>query len=470
MPQPFFRPFVSAASYLLVFALSAPAQQIDWAKTNDEAMRNYQALVQIDSTASEAKVAELVKKILEAEGISVALVAKDPLRPNVIARIKGNGSRKPLLIMAHSDTVKVDVSKWTFPPFSATRNGGYVYGRGTIDDKSNLFAQMMTMVLLKRTGAKLDRDVIFVSEAGEEGASTVGMGFLASEHFPEIEAEACLAEGGAVIRRGGVAKYAMVQVMEKHGAGAKLVARGPSGHGSRPTQSNAIAHLGDAVAKLAYWDPPMRFNDVTRTYFEKLATVSESQDAQRFKDLFDPVKSVAARHYLAVNEPGTYSMLHTSISPNMISGGFQANVIPSEATATLDIRALPDENMPAFYDLMRKVINDPAVELVPGPARGGESQVQAMSTTSDTYRALDAAFQKVYGIITIPTMATAATDMTRLRPRGVQCYGLGAARDDEDTLKGFGAHSDQERLAEDSVTKHLAFYWAAVTRIAGAQF
>jgi acetylornithine deacetylase/succinyl-diaminopimelate desuccinylase-like protein len=454
---------------LAVVASSVVAQQIDWAKFNDEAMRNYQSLVRIDSTTSEAGVAEFVKKTLEAEGIQVTIVAKDPARPNVIARLKGNGSKKPLLIMAHSDTVKVDVSKWTFPPFSATRNGGYVYGRGTIDDKSNLFAQMMTMVLLKRTGAKLDRDVIFVSEAGEEGASAVGMGYLASEHFPEIEAETCLAEGGAVIRRGGVAKYAMVQVMEKRPAGAKLVAHGPSGHGSRPTQSNAIAHLGDAVAKLAYWDPPMRFNDVTRTYFEKLALVSDPEDAQRFKDLFDPAKSSAARHYLAVNEPGTYSMLHTSISPNMIQGGIQANVIPSEATATLDIRALPDENLPAFYDLMRKVINDPAVELVPNAAMNLPS-IGPMSTTSDAYKVLDAAFQKVYGVMTLPTMATAGTDMTRLRPRGVQCYGLGAARDDEDTLKGFGAHSDQERLAEDSVTKHLAFYWAAVTGIAGARF
>lgn len=465
MPHPSLR-----ALALLACTLPAAAQQIDWPKVNEEAMRNYQSLVQIDSTASEAGVAAFVKKTLEAEGIPVTLLAKDPARPNVIARLKGNGSRKPLLIMAHSDTVKIDPAKWTFPPFSATRNGGYVYGRGSIDDKSNLFAQMMTMILLKRTNAKLDRDVIFVSESGEEGASTFGMGYLAAEHFPEFEAETCLAEGGAVIRRGGVAKYAMVQVLEKHGAGAKLVARGPSGHGSRPTQSNAIAHLGQAVARIAFWDPPMRFNDTTRTYFEKLATVSDPADAQRFKDLFDPEKSAAARHYLAENEPGTYSMLHTSISPNIIQGGFQTNVIPSEATATLDIRALPDEDMPAFHDLMRKVINDPAVELVPGAPRGEGKPVPAMSTTSDTYKVLEASFQKVYGIITLPTMATAATDMTRLRPRGVQCYGLGAARDDEDTLKGFGAHSDQERLPEDSVYKHLAFYWQAVTGIAGARF
>lgn len=467
MPQPSFRAFVYAAC-LLAFALSANAQQLDWAKINEEAMRNYQTLVQFDSTTTEVEVAAFVKKTLEAEGISVTVLAKDPAHPSVLARIKGNGSKKPLLIMGHEDTVKIDPAKWTFPPFSATRSGGYVYGRGTIDDKSDLFAGMTTMILLKRTGAKLDRDVIFLTEAGEEGNSAAGMGFLVNEHFPEIEAETCLAEGGAVIRRGGVARYAMVQVMEKRGAGAKLVARGPSGHGSRPTQSNAIAHLGDAVAKLAYWDPPMRFNDVTRAYFEKLALVSEPEDAQRFRDLFDPDRSAAARHYLAINEPGTYSMLHTSISPNVIQGGFQANVIPSEATATLDIRALPDENLPAFYDLMRKVVNDPAVELTPN-SMASPKPVSAMSTTSGTYKVLEAAFQKVYGVMTLPTMATAATDMTRLRPLGVQCYGLGAARDDEDTLKGFGAHSDQERLPEDSVTKHLAFYWAAVTGIAGAQ-
>jgi acetylornithine deacetylase/succinyl-diaminopimelate desuccinylase-like protein len=461
---------VSLLTWLIpAFSLPASAQQIDWANVNDEAMRNYQSLVRIDSTTSEAGVAEFVKKVLETEGIDVKLVAKDPARPSVIARIKGNGSKKPLLIMAHSDTVKIDPSKWTFPPFSATRDGGYVYGRGTIDDKSNLFAQMMTMVLLKRTNAKLDRDVIFVSEAGEEGSSALGIGYLVSDHYPEIESETCLAEGGAVIRRNGIARFAMVQTMEKRPAGARLVARGPSGHGSRPTRSNAIAHLSEAIAKLAYWDPPMRFNDTTRTYFEKLAQVSDPDDAARIRALFDPAKSAAAREYLAINEPGTYSMLHTSISPNIIQGGIQSNVIPSEATATLDIRALPDEDMPAFYDLMRKIINDPAVELIPNAA-GNRANPVPISITSDTFKVLEASFQKVYGVIAIPTMATAGTDMSRLRPLGIQCYGLGAARDDEDTLKGFGAHSDQERLAEDSVAKHLQLYWTVTTGIAGAKF
>jgi acetylornithine deacetylase/succinyl-diaminopimelate desuccinylase-like protein len=233
-------------------------------------------------------------------------------------------------------------------------------------------------------------------------------------------------------------------------------------------RGNAIAHLSGAVERLAYWDPPMRLNDTTRTFFEKMGQISEGEEAQRFKDLLNPQKSAAAREYLAVNEPNLYSMLHTSISPNIIQGGFQSNVIPSEATATLDIRALPDENMPEFYELMRKLINDPAVEIVPNGA--GRPQGAPISITSDVYRALEASFRTVYGIPTVPLMGTGATDMSQLRPRGVQCYGIGAMRDDEDVLKGFGAHSDQERISEESVYKHLQFYWNAVTAIAGAKF
>ncbi|HEY2106724.1 MAG TPA: peptidase dimerization domain-containing protein, partial [Candidatus Binataceae bacterium] len=280
---------------------------------------------------------------------------------------------------------------------------------------------------------------------------------------------ACMAEGGGVARRAGTARYAQIQTMEKRPSGARLVAQGPSGHGSRPMRGNAIAHLSGAVEKLAYWDPPMRLNDTTRTFFEKMAQVSDPADAQRFKDLFDQQKSAAAREYLAINEPNLYSMLHTSISPNIINGGFQSNVIPSEATATLDIRALPDENMPAFYDLMRKVINDPAVEIVPNTG-GGRPQGVPIDINSPVFKMLEASYKSVYNIPTVPLMGTGATDMSQLRPRGVQCYGIGAMRDDEDVLKGFGAHSDQERIAEEAVYKHLQFYWSAVTAISGAKF
>ena len=443
---------------------------MDWNKIDQEGLRRLQDLVRIDSSnGNETRVVDYVKKVFDAEGIPSVVVSKDPSRANLIARIKGNGSKKPLLIMGHSDTVKVDPAKWiNFGPFSGALSGGYIYGRGVIDDKSDLFAAMMTTLLLKRTGVKLDRDVIFVTEAGEEGASGFGIGYLISEHWPEIEAEICLAEAGGVTRRGGKAAFATIETTEKIPRGGRLVATGISGHGSRPMRSNAILHLSEAVTKIALWDPPMRLNDTTRIYFEKLAQISEPAEAQRFRDLLDPAKSAAAREYLAEHEPTFYSMLHTSISPDIIQGGYQSNVIPSEATATLDIRALPDEDMNAFYAKMREVINDPAVQVVPG-GRGSRPVVAPSSITSDAYHALEQAFEKVYNVPVLPLMQTGATDMAQLRVKGVQCYGVGPMVDQEDGPKGFGIHSDQERMLEEAAYKHLRLFWEAVTAIAGSK-
>jgi acetylornithine deacetylase/succinyl-diaminopimelate desuccinylase-like protein len=446
----------------------ASAQSLDWRSINEETLRHYTALVQIDSTdppGNETKVVEYVKKVLEAEGIPVIIAAKDPTRANLIARLKGNGSKKPLLVMGHTDTVKVDAAKWTFPPFSATRNGGYVYGRGTLDDKDNLTAGMMTMVLLKRSKIPLDRDVIFVAEAGEEAATQFGIGYLVDQHWKDIEAEICLAEGGLVNRRGGAVRYALIQTAEKLPNAIRLVSKGPAGHGSRPLRTNAVVHLSRAVDKIAMWDPPMRFNDTTRYYFEKLGTVSTPEEAARYNGLFDPTKAAAVREYLAEHEPGHYSMLHTSISPNMISAGYQVNVIPSEAQATLDVRALPDEDMPAFMELMRKVINDPEIEVLPD-ARNKRPAAPPSRIDSDAFRLIEAANQKVYKVVTIPQMSTGATDMAMLRAKGVQCYGIGPMIDEEDAPKGFGAHSDQERILEDALYKFVQFNWEAVTSIA----
>src|SRR5581483_3534441 len=312
-----------------------------------------------------------------------------------------------------------------------------------------------------------DRDVIFLAEAGEEASTGPGIEYVVNQHWGDIDAEACLAEGGGVRREGGAVRFAMAQTAEKIPRGAKLVSTGPSGHGSRPLRSNAILHLAQAVEKIALWDPPMRFNDTTRAYFEKMATMSAPADAARFNGLFDPKKAPSIREYLAEHDASSYSMLHTSISPNIISGGYQVNVIPSQAEATLDIRALPDENMDAFYDQMRKVINDPTIELIPETANQRPGAPPSR-LDSEAYNALEAAYKNIYGVITMPVMSTGATDMAFLRAKGVQCYGVGAMVDEEDGPKGFGPHSDQERILEQAVYKHVQFFWQAVNAIAGS--
>ena len=458
---------------LLLFACaacgSAAAQAPDWTKVNAETMRHFDALIRIDSTdppGNETRVVDYVRKIFDAEGIPYIVAAQDPARANIIARLKGNGSKRPLLIVGHSDTVKVDPPKWIYPPFGAEHHDGYVYGRGTRDDKSDLVAALMTMLLLKRSGVPLDRDVIFLSECGEEATTGPGIEYLVNEHWKDIDAEICLAEAGIVFRRGGKLQYATIETTEKQPMPMHLTVKGMAGHGSVPLKTNAVLHLSRAVDKVASWEPPTRFNDTTRTYFEKLANLSSPEDAARYKALLDPAKAPAARQYLADNDPQAYSMLHTSISPNMFQAGFQVNVITSSAEATLDIRAFPGEDMNAFYELMRGVINDPAVELVPITVNNRPAAPPSPINT-DAYHSLEKAISKVYGVETLPFMQTGATDMAFLRAKGMQCYGVGVIADVEDGPKGFGPHSDQERVLEEGIYKHVQFFWEAVTSIAG---
>src|SRR5215510_6997067 len=166
---------------LMSASVLGQAQQPDWKAFEDETMRHYQALLRfetMDPPGNEKPAADYLQQVLEKEGIQTHIFSLDPKRPNVVARFKGNGTKRPLLIMAHTDVVNVDPTKWTFPPFSATRDGGYVYGRGTVDDKDNVVAALMTALTLKRLNVPLDRDVIFLFEAGEEGTARVGIQFM----------------------------------------------------------------------------------------------------------------------------------------------------------------------------------------------------------------------------------------------------------------------------------------------------
>ncbi len=451
------------------FALAAAAQTApDWPKIEAETLRHYQALIRLDTTnppGNETRAVDYVKRVLDAEGIPNIVLALEPDRANLVARLKGSGAKRPILIMGHTDTVRVDPAKWIFPPFSATRDAGYVYGRGAVDDKDNLTACLMAMVMLKRSGAKLDRDVIFVAEAGEEASTRVGIAFLVEKHWDKIDAEICLAEGGGVTRRDGKVRFATVQTAEKIPYGVKLVSHGPAGHGSRPLKTNAVVHLARAVEKVAAWDPPSRFNDTTRTYFEKLAMLSSPEDAARYNGLSDPARRAAIEQYFAEKEPGHYSMLRTSISPTIIKGGYQVNVIPSEAEATLDVRGLPDEDMDAFVKQIQKVIGDPAVDVL-REDRNARPKAPPSRLDNDAFHALEAAAKDIYGVVTLPTMSTGATDMAYLRAKGVQCYGVGPAIDIEDGPKGFGGHSDQERLLETELHRFVRFQYETVVRLA----
>ncbi len=449
-------------------ALKAQTKQPDWKAVEEETMQHFQALLRMntsDPPGIELPAVEYMKSVLEKEGIEVKTFSLDPKRPNLVARLRGNGKKRPILIMGHTDVVNVDSTKWVYPPFSATRKDGYVYGRGTVDDKDNASTALMLMLMLKRMNVTLDRDVIFLAEAGEEGSSKYGIEFMVKEHWPEIEAEYCFAEGGDVRRLGGKVQYAAVATTEKVSREVKLLARGISGHGSVPLKSNAIVHLSQAVAKVATWQTPMRLNETTQAFFKRLSEISDPEKAGRYQALLSKQNTESVQEYLAVNEPEYYSTLHTSISPNIIKGGYRKNVIPSEAEATLDIRALPDEDMLKFLEAMRQVISDSAIEIVNNPNKKRPAG-QPSSLNTEAFRVIEAAVKRTYNTLTLPTMLTGATDMAFLRARGIQCYGIGPMIDSEDGPKGFGAHSDQERILEESLYKFLRFQWDLVSNLA----
>jgi acetylornithine deacetylase/succinyl-diaminopimelate desuccinylase-like protein len=459
---------------LMMLTSAAFAQDrfaVDWSKANAELFEYYSTLLRIDTSnppGGETKAVNYIKSVLDRAGVPNQVFALEPDRANLVARIKGNGSKRPIIVMGHTDVVGVQREKWSVDPFAAIRKDGYVYARGAQDDKDNLSTGLMLMLLLKRMNVPLDRDVIYIAEAGEEGTSRVGIEFLVAQHWDAIDAEYALAEGGGGSSRDGKPRYVSISTTEKVPRSTLLIAHGVAGHGSVPRPDNAVIRLANAVARIGSWQPPMRLNDTTRTYFERLATISTPEEADRYNHLTDRRESAAIQAYFAQHELRNYSALRTSVVPTIIKAGFRQNVIPSEAEATLDVRALPDEDMDKLYAEMRRIINDPNVE-VKANSFGGRPATPPSRLDTEMFRVLEAATKKTYpGAITLPEMLTGATDMAQLRAKGVQCYGIGPMIAEKDRDIG-GAHTDDERLEESAFYKFMEYIWNTVTDIAASR-
>ena len=462
---------------LLLFISSAYAADrfpVDWPKVDRELLEYYSALVRIDTSnppGNETKAVNYIRPILDREGIPYQVFAMQENRANIVARLKGSGLKRPVIVMGHMDVVGVQREKWSVDPFAAIRKDGYIYGRGTQDDKDNLTTGIMLMLTLKRLNVPLDRDVIFIAESGEEGTSSVGIEYLVREHWDAIGgdlkgAEFALAEGGGGESRTGKVRYVNITTTEKVPRSTRLIAHGTAGHGSVPRLDNPVIHLADAVAKVGAWQPPMRLNDTTRAYFERLATISSPEDADRYNHVSDPKRSAAIQKYFSEHELTHYSMLRTSVVPTIIKAGFRSNVIPSEAEATIDVRALPDEDMNKLYAELRRVINDPAVEVVGGDPGTQRPAGSPSRLDSEMFHTLENVTKELYpGAVTLPSMLTGATDMAQLRAKGVQAYGIGPIVDEKDRNIG-GAHSDDERLEEAALYRFMEFLWNTVTEIA----
>jgi acetylornithine deacetylase/succinyl-diaminopimelate desuccinylase-like protein len=435
----------------------------DFAAAREEVAKILTGFVRINTSnppGNETSGAEYLKSILDREGIASEIFEKETGRGNIVARLKGNGKKRPILLMGHIDVVGVEREKWSVDPFAGVVKDGYIYGRGSSDDKGMASACLEVFLLLNRLKVPLDRDVIFLAEAGEEGTSGVGIDFMVDQHWDKIECEYALNEGGMIYAAEGKVKYVGVATTEKVPRGFKLVARGTSGHGSVPRPDNAITHLAAAVAKVGNWQAPMRLNETTRAFFSRLATISPADDAFLYTHLEDPANSEMIQEKIRAQYGIYNSMLRTSIVPTIIKGGFRSNVIPGDAEATLDVRAVPDEDITALAASLRKLINDPAVEVIP-PAALGRPATAPSRLESDMFRALEAAQAKLFpGVVTLPMMLTGATDSAQLRAKGVQAYGLGSVAGDRERAS---IHGNDERISIEGLGKFVEFiYWAVI--------
>lgn len=382
----------------------------------------------VNPPGNEAGLGAWLDGILRAEGIETRVLEPVQGRSAVIARLRGNGSALPILLTAHMDVVGVERNEWSVDPFGGEVKDGYVYGRGAIDDKGMLVAELMAFLLLKRrvldAGGSLTRDVIFAATADEETGGEYGLGWII-EHHPElIRAEFAINEGGRVRIVEGRTLYAAVQTAEKVANVVTVTATGPAGHASIPLDGNAVARLARAVALIASHREPVILSQTTLGFFGGLQHVwPEAEIARAMGEVASGEPSLVARGAATLGRAPMFdAVLRTGISPTVLSAGSRHNVIPANGSATLSVRTLPGEDLDDLVERLRELIADPQVEITV-TARGTDAPPSA--TDSIVFRALaDAAQALDPSLVTVPYMSTGATESAKLRAWGVQTYGI----------------------------------------------
>lgn len=434
----------------------------------ERATRYLVDLIRLDSTnppGNETRVAQYLKSVADAHGIPAELVGPNPDRLNFVARLKGTRKAKPLLLMAHSDVVPVDRSQWSVDPYAAVVKNGVIYGRGAEDIKSLLAAELAVLVELKRTGVKLDRDIILLSESDEESGST-GMTWMVKNAFDKIDAEFALNEFGYWQPLPSGQRLYQIQTSEKVPTRVKLTAHGTAGHGSLPRADNPVAHLSRAIARLVDADQPVQLNATTKTYF---ATVSKLPGnewlAALLPKLDNPATSSEAVKEILARSSEFDAMLHTTISPTMVTAGVKVNVIPNIAEAQLDVRRLPTETREEIYARLKKIVNDDAVSIDPADAQIMPA-TEPSSLTSPLYLAIMKAVRSVYpGSVFAPLMMRGATDGSFLRDKGIAVYGVPLF----DTEGAPRWHGNDERISITNLQDGTAMLLKIVTEVAGGK-
>ncbi|MEO6444381.1 MAG: M20/M25/M40 family metallo-hydrolase [Gemmatimonadaceae bacterium] len=433
-----------------------PPHHRDWEDVTRETVTHLQSLIRIESVnppGNELAVAQYLDTVCEEAGIERWLDEPAPGRAAFIARIAGDGSKRPLLLMAHMDVVGVEADKWTVPPFGGEIHDGFLYGRGAIDDKGMLACNLMAMKLVRlaveATGRRPSRDIVLLATSDEEAGGIFGIDWVLEHRRDLVDAEFALNEGGRVRVVNGRRLYCAVQCAEKVPHNITVTARGPGGHASVPLAGNAIARLTRAIGRIAVHQEPLALSEVTQAFFRELSAVWPDRTlgvamADVASDDDERVRRGAA---VLASVPSMDAVLRNGISPTLISGGTRSNVIPTEAQATLNIRTLPGVEIEAVLARLRSVVDDEQVTLV---ARASGQPAPPSSVDSPMYRAIEQSVAELDASMrTVPYLSTGATDSATLRKAGIACYGVlpfPLSQEDEDRM-----HGHDERVSLDAL-------------------
>lgn len=400
---------------------------VNWDVVGDEVITHLRNILRIDTRnppGNETRAAEYLRGVLAQEGIAGEIVGPSADRGSLVARLRGDGSAPPLLLMSHTDVVAVEPEKWTHGPFEADIEDGFIYGRGALDMKNMVTMELMTMLLLKRAGVPLKRDVIYMAAADEEVGGRQGAGWVAQHHPELIQAEYALNEGGGSGFEINGRRYYLVQTAEKGAARFRLRAKGKPGHGSVPHEDNAILKLAEALVRLRNGQPPIHFTASLRGFITGIASAQPPEIAQLIMNvLADEATADAAIAALPLDEllkEELLAMTRNTIAPTMLKAGSQINVIPSEAEASLDGRILPGWTPEMYLGELRAIFGeDIDIEFInPSEALEADPASPLFEAIKDVVRAYDPE------ATVVPTLITGGTDAKHVADLGIKVYGF----------------------------------------------
>ncbi|MCC7053276.1 MAG: M20/M25/M40 family metallo-hydrolase [Gemmatimonadaceae bacterium] len=413
-------------------------------------------------------LAELLAPRFRAAGFTVEVIpTPDSAKVHFIARLKGDGTRKPVLLAAHADVVGVEREKWSMDPFAGEIRDGHVYGRGAIDFKGGMAVFVTALLRIAERKVPLSRDIIFLAEADEEGAPMNTM-WLARDHWPSMDAEFALNEGGWVIQDdAGRVRYVSISTADKSVTGVVLTATGTSTHSSMPLPDNAIAALGGAVARIAAYESPVQLTAESRQFFRTLATTSTGDTARLFRQLVEgsPAEVRSADSVIS-QDPLLHAIMRNTIAPVLISGGFRSNVIPGSAEATLNLRLIPGTDPREMVRLIERLVNDPRVTVRLASNAPPAAPIPVSGQETELYQALarEAKVQWPTAEVT-PYLFQAGTDAAAWRTRGIPVYGIYPYPITNDELRRM--HGNDERVSVASLQQGTEMIYRTIVSVAG---